>query len=128
MRGLLDTSILIALESDRVLDFDALPDESAISVITLAELESGVYLASDDSARADRLATLNAAQRRHEPLPISPEVASVFARLTATIKRAGKSLAVTDRWIAATAISHGVPLFTQDRDFENVPELDVRIV
>jgi predicted nucleic acid-binding protein len=37
-RGLLDTSVFIAREQRRDLEFAALPDEGAISVVTLAEL------------------------------------------------------------------------------------------
>ena len=39
MRGLLDTSVFIADEPGRKLASDRLPDEAAISVVTLAELE-----------------------------------------------------------------------------------------
>ena len=39
MRGLLDTSVFIADEEGRQLASDRLPDEAAISVVTLAELE-----------------------------------------------------------------------------------------
>jgi hypothetical protein len=38
-RGLLDTSVLIATETGRPLDTDALPDELFISVVTIAELQ-----------------------------------------------------------------------------------------
>jgi hypothetical protein len=34
-------------------------------------------------------------------------------------------LATNDGWIAATAIAHGLPLVTQDRDYDGVPGLDV---
>ena len=38
MRGLLDTSVFIADEQSRPLASERLPDEAAISVVTLAEL------------------------------------------------------------------------------------------
>ena len=46
-RGLLDTSVLIATETGRPLDIDALPDEVFISVVTIAELQAGVLAAAD---------------------------------------------------------------------------------
>lgn len=128
MRGLLDTSVFVALEHDRTIDFDLLPDESAISVITLAELEIGVLMAPSDEARARRLATLSAAQRRHQPLPIDTAVASEFSRITAELAAAGKRLQPHDRWIAATALAHGVGLWTQDRGFEKVSGLRLQLV
>ncbi len=57
-RGLLDTSVLVATETRRPLDIDALPDELFISVVTIAELQAGV-LAVDTATRARRLATLD---------------------------------------------------------------------
>ncbi|MGI8577114.1 MAG: hypothetical protein ACR2KG_04180 [Nocardioidaceae bacterium] len=58
-RGLLDTSGFIAQETGRPLDVDGMPDEVGISVITLAELETGVLVAADAVTRAARLATLD---------------------------------------------------------------------
>ena len=46
-RGVLDTSVFIAAESGRSLNEELLPEESAISVITLAELQAGVLAAKD---------------------------------------------------------------------------------
>jgi len=52
MRGLLDTSVVIAAGAAQ------LPDEAAISAATLAELHFGVHLAKDESTRALRLRRL----------------------------------------------------------------------
>ncbi|HEY4894549.1 MAG TPA: hypothetical protein VII01_00535, partial [Solirubrobacteraceae bacterium] len=57
-RALLDTSVLIAQESGRRLDVDSVPDEIAVSVVTLAELHAGVLAATDTTTRARRLATV----------------------------------------------------------------------
>lgn len=32
---------------------------------------------------------------------------------------------INDSWIAATAIAHGIPVATQDDDYDDVPGLDV---
>ena len=34
-------------------------------------------------------------------------------------------VAINDSWIVATAIAHGLPLVTQDRDYTTVPGLTV---
>lgn len=125
MRGVLDTSVFIADEQGRALATDRLPDEAAISVVTLAELELGVHMAASEAARGLRLRTLHAAQGTFVALPIDGDVASAFAELVATARRGGRRPKVQDAWIAATARAHGVAVYTQDRDFD---ELAVDVV
>lgn len=126
-RGLLDTSVFIASEQGRPLAADRLPDEAAISIVTVAELELGIHMASSDAVRARRLGTLRALQENHAPLPIDEPVASAFAELVASARRAGHRPKVQDAWIAATARAHGVPVFTQDEDFDGLDVVVVRV-
>ena len=125
MRGLLDTSVFIADEQARPLAAERLPEEAAISVVTLAELELGVHVAASDSVRGQRLRTLQAAQSTYVALPVDAAVASAFAELVATARRAGLRPKVQDTWIAATARAHAVAVYTQDSDFD---ELSVDVV
>ena len=125
MRGLLDTSVFIAREQGRPIAVDRLPDESAVSVVTLAELELGVHMAAADDVRAQRLRTLRAVQQTYAALPIDEAVSSAFAELVASARRSGSRPRIQDAWIAATARTHGVPVVTQDRDFD---DLDVEVV
>jgi predicted nucleic acid-binding protein len=73
-RGLADTSVFIARESGRPLDALALPDELAVSVITIGELRAGVLAAGDVDTRDRRLATLTAALEL-DPVPVDESVA-----------------------------------------------------
>lgn len=116
-RGLLDTSVFIASESGRRLDEDRLPEESAISVVTLAELHAGVLAAPDTDTRAVRMATLDALSDV-EVLPMDPQGALAWARLRAHLAEAGRRVNVNDLWIAACAVAHGLPVVTQDDDFD----------
>lgn len=125
MRGLLDTSVFIAGEAGRPLEAGRLPDEAAISVVTLAELALGVHLARSDEQRGRRLRTLSAAQATHAALPADTAVAEAFATLVATARRRGRRPKIQDTWIAATAVVHRVAVYTQDEDFD---ELDVEAV
>ena len=127
MRGLLDTSVFIADEQGRELAGDCLPDEAAISVVTLAELELGVHMAGSEAVRAARMRTLQAAQATYVALPIDDAVASAFAALVATARRARHRPKVQDAWIAATARAHGVPVHTQDSDFDDLAVAVVRV-
>ncbi len=123
-RGVADTSVFIAREADRPLDVTALPDELAVSVITVGELRAGVLVADDVETRDRRLSTL-AAVLSLEPLPIDGEVADAWARLRVNLRDAGLRMPVNDSLIAATALAHDVPLVTQDRDHVAVAGLRI---
>jgi len=127
VRGLLDTSVFIAGEQGRPLASERLPDEAAISVITLAELELGVHLAASEEVRGRRLRTLQAARSTYVALPVDDDVASAFAELVAIARRAGVRPKVQDAWIAATARALGVAVYTQDGDFDDLPVDVVRV-
>jgi predicted nucleic acid-binding protein len=118
-RGLLDTSVFIATESGRELDEESLPDEGAISPITVAELHVGVLAAADVDTRARRLATLEAVADV-ETLPIDNSVAAAWALLRVHLAESKRRLNVNDLWIAATALAHELPVVTQDDDFDPV--------
>jgi predicted nucleic acid-binding protein len=118
-RGLLDTSVFIAHESGRPVDVRQLPQESAISPITVAELHVGVLAASGTDLRARRMATLEALSDV-ELLAIDEAVAASWALLRVHLAESRRRLNVNDLWIAATALTHDIPVVTQDRDFDPV--------
>lgn len=126
-RGLADTSVFVAKESGRPLDVTALPDEIAISVITIGELRAGVLAASDTIIRDLRLLTLSEALA-FEPVPVDARAAESWATLRVTLASKGRSMPVNDSWIAATALSLGVPVVTQDDDYAGIPGLEVIMV
>lgn len=123
-RGLADTSIFIARESGRSLDADALPDELAVSIITIGELRAGVLVAATVDARERRLRTLTAALGL-DPIPVDEAVAAEWAKLRVLLRDTQQRMPVNDSWIAATAMAHGVPVVTQDDDFPVVEGLAV---
>jgi predicted nucleic acid-binding protein len=43
----------------------------------------------------------------------------------AGLRAAGRRAPVNDSWIAATAIARGLPVATQDDDYDGMPGLDV---
>jgi|SRR5437868_6456230 len=122
MQALADTSVFIARESGRRLAEADLPDELAISVITIGELRAGVLAALDVSTRDLRLATLTEALQ-FDAVPIDQHVADTWARLRLLLRDAGLRMPVNDSWIAATAMTLGVPVVTQDDDYVDVSGL-----
>ena len=123
-RALADTSLLIAYETGRPLSDLPLPNELAVSIITIGELRAGVLAATDLSVRDHRLITLSTASAL-DPIPIDGAVAEAWALLRIALRDAGRRMPVNDSWIAATAIAHGIPVVTQDDDYDDVPGLEV---
>ena len=110
-RGILDTSVLIAT------DVAPIPGELAISVISVAELQFGVLVATEQ-LRAARLSRLSAIQRRFDPLPVDDVVADSYAQLAARITQIGRQprARVMDLLIAATAHAHNATIYTRNPD------------
>ena len=123
-RAIADTSIFIADETGRPLVAAALPDELAVSVVTIGELRAGVLAATDVTTRDRRLRTLTAALEL-DPIPIDTTVAEHWATLRVLLRDRGLRMAVSDSWIAATALALGVPVLTQDDGFPALDELQV---
>lgn len=114
--GVLDTSVFIANETGRALDESAIPEEVATTVITLAELNAGILAAGSAELRARRLATLDAVADI-VALPVDEDAARVWARLRVHLAETGRRMGINDLWIAAIAVSRGLPVITQDDDF-----------
>jgi predicted nucleic acid-binding protein len=118
-RGLLDTSVFVARESGRALG--ELPEQVAVSVVTIGELKLGVINADDDTIKARRADTL-ALARAADPIPIGEAVMETWATLLADCRAAGvhRTVKLTDALIAATAVERGLPVVTQDDDYEQI--------
>jgi len=122
--GLLDTSVFIAREDQRPLG--NLPDRVAVSVVTIGELQLGLLNASDDEVRVRRADTL-ALARAADPIHIGEAIMVSWARLVADCRQAGvhRTVKLMDALIAATAVEHGLPVVTQDGDYEKIAKAHV---
>ena len=112
-RGLLDTSVVVDHD---VLDAEGLPEESAISAITLADLAAGPHATDDDEERTRRQDRLQWAAATWDPLPFDADAARAYARVFAATRAAGRSsrTRVADLLIAAIAASNGLHLYTRN--------------
>jgi predicted nucleic acid-binding protein len=107
--------VFIALEGRRTVAVDRLPDEVAVSAVTIAELSVGVLAAADTETRARRPATLTSAMA-FDPVPIDDAVAEAWAELRIRLRDRGLRMPGNDSWIAATAIALRVPVVTQEAE------------
>ena len=122
MSGILDTSVFVARDQDRALG--ALPAQGRVSVVTLAELRIGVLVASGRAVRAQRMRTLSHVEALATQ-PVDDEVAREFAEIVAEARQRGRRPKILDSMIAATARALGVPVYTQDADFDEIPGVEV---
>ena len=123
-RGLLDTNILIL---QRWVDRAELPDEMAISAVTLAELSAGPHqvrsngeqrLYDERAERARRMSVLQRAEAEFDPIPFDAEAARIYGQLSAAVVAIGRRprVRMADLMIASTAIAEELPLFTTNPD------------
>ena len=115
--GLIDTSVLVAVEKSRPLREEALPERSTVSIVTVAELRAGVLAAPDIESRDRRMTTLEGVAGI-TILPVEARAARAWAAMRAYLVASERRVGANDLWIAATAAAHGMPVLTQDGDFD----------
>jgi predicted nucleic acid-binding protein len=131
-RGLLDTNIMIL--RSRIAPGE-LPDEMAISAITLAELSAGPHEVRPDTEqdayfeaaeRARRLDVLQRAEHEFDPISFDTDAARAYGRVTAAVIASGRKSRrrAVDLMIAATAIAAELPVYTTNPgDFAGLDHL-----
>lgn len=121
-RGLLDTSVIIAVEAGRPIDYARLPLQHAITSISIGELHYGVHAAADTDTRAKRMSTLQSIAGL-SVLSADTVAAEQWGRIRYRLREEGRKINVNDLWIAAIALAHNLPVVTQDRDFDLLADL-----
>lgn len=94
----------------------------AISFQTVGEIRLGQLLGHYAPPAIESWARL---RRQWRIIDSNAELAEIYASIRADANRAGRGLSSQDAWVAATALWLNVPLVTHDRDFRNVPELEL---
>ena len=113
--GLLDTSVVIDLDVVTPAD---LPDAASISALTMAELSAGPHATELPDERARRQDRLQHLESWVEPVPFDGECARAYGRIYAAARASGRQprRRAVDLLIAATALAHGMPLYTRNAD------------
>lgn len=121
-RGILDTGVVVLQER---IDPSALPVETEISAVTLAELSAGPPQVRDGNPayeataeRARRTEVLQRAESQFDPIPFDATAARIYGRLCGAVLSAGRSPRgrIADLMIASVAIAEGLPLYTTNPD------------
>jgi predicted nucleic acid-binding protein len=123
-RGLLDTSVVIDLET---IPAASLPVEVAISAITLAELAAGPHATDDPAERSRRQDRLQRTEATFDPLPFDADAARAYGRVFTAVTNAGRKprgARAVDLLIAATALAASLPLYSRNSDdFQSLGDL-----
>ena len=123
-RILIDTNIYAAFKrNDPVtVEFLKMVDFIGVNVVILGELLSGFRGGSKEERNKRELNQFLDSPRVHI-IQIDEETAEFYAKIYWDLKKKGKLIPSNDMWVAASAMRHGLSLFTFDEHFKSVEGL-----
>ncbi|HYL77235.1 MAG TPA: PIN domain-containing protein [Bryobacteraceae bacterium] len=132
---ILDSSIAIAAERRRLPVVGMLraireltgPEEVALSVVSVMELEHGIWRAKDPAQATRRGQFLDDLIRNVPVYPITTQLARKAGRIDAEQQIHGIRIAFQDLLIGVSALDLGYAVMTHNlRHFQMIPNLDVK--
>ena len=123
---LLDTNAYAAFKQGASDAVEIIQHTSIIGVsgVVLGELLSGFALGSREAVNRQEL-NLFLDSPRVEVFPVDDRTAEYYAKIYQTLRNKGHPIPTNDMWIAATALQHGLAIFSYDRHFQAVDGLIV---
>ena len=119
---LLDTNIIIDFFRGDKKIVASLEQRQSVytAAAVLGELYLGAYRSANESKKLQEIKEflLNC-----KVLPADSATAEKYAIVKTALLKKGKPIPENDIWIAATALQHGLPLYTNDRHFNEVEGL-----
>jgi len=92
----------------------------AICAISIGELLSGFKAGSKEKKNRAELEEFLDSPRL-QLLIIDEDTAEFYAEIQNGLKKKGRPIPTNDIWISATALQHGLKLYTNDQHFKYVP-------
>ena len=124
---LVDTNAYAAFKRNDPVALEVMRSSEYIGVntVVLGELYSGFKSGSRENRNRKELAQFLDSPRV-ETVMIDEETAEFYAKIYWDLKRKGKPVPSNDMWVAASAMRHGLALFTFDDHFKNIDGLLLR--
>ena len=123
---LLDTNAYVAFKQGTAdaVEFLQHAPRIGLNSIVLGELLSGFVVGSREQENRQELEQFLASDRVDQ-LVIDVETSEHYAGVYRDLRRRGRPIPTNDMWIAATALQHGLTLFSHDGHFHEVTGLSV---
>ena len=120
----IDTNVYTAFKCDDQAVIEAFRncDLIGVDITVVAELFSGFILGGKEKKNREELEEfLNSP--RVELLPHDLETAEYYALIVRRLKAKGRPIPTNDIWIAASAMKHGLALYSFDTHFQDIEGL-----
>jgi len=121
---LLDTNSYVAFKrgEDAALDIVRTGEFLVLSTVVIGELLAG-FAAGRRETDNRRELTAFLDSPRVRVLGVDIKTADFYAVVWMQLRRQGKPIPSNDLWIAATALQHGLAVFTYDQHFQDIDGL-----
>ncbi len=126
-RILVDTNAYVAFKRNDPVALEVMRTSEYIGIntVVLGELYSGFKGGSRESRNRAELAQF-LDSTRVETMVIDEETSEFYAKIFWDLKRKGNPVPGNDLWVAASAMRHGLALFTYDDHFRSIEGLLLR--
>jgi tRNA(fMet)-specific endonuclease VapC len=122
---LIDTNIYIEAMrgNEEIVEKLSIVDRIGISAVSAGELLAGVKLQDKPEKYADQLKEFLDSPRVAF-LPVTYTTADFYSEIYVKLRKAGTPVPTNDMWIPATALEHGLFIFTLDKHFDRIAGLN----
>jgi len=126
-RILLDTNTYAAFKRNDQIAMSIIRTSEylGINVIVLGELYGGFKGGSKEKTNKEELEQFLDSPRV-QIIQLDEETAEFYANIYWDLKKKGKPVPSNDMWVAASAMRHGLALFTYDEHFKDIKGLLLR--